>query len=251
MKLNQRLTGLLAGALLLSACAPAPVPTVPAAPVMEKPAASTATAASMPAATEVPVSEAPSVTDQPAAIVEAESEQAPASSTAAEAASPASEETLALTDLPVWQTISLTDARTGEAFTLADFAGKTVFVEPFATWCSNCRQQLTNVQAARATFGEDVVFVTLSVEPNIGNDALVSYADGAGFEWIFAAMPPEMLQALAAQYGQTVANPPATPHFVIRPDGSATDLVTGIEAAEAIIQQIEASAPVIDKLGEH
>ena len=124
---------------------------------------------------------------------------------------------------------------------MADFAGKTVFVEPFATWCSNCRQQLTNVQAARASLGEDVVFVTLSVEPNIGADALVSYADGAGFDWIFAAMPQEMLVALAAQYGQTIANPPATPHFIIRPDGSTTDLVTGIEAADAIIGQIEAA----------
>ena len=147
----------------------------------------------------------------------------------------------AMVDRPAWQTISLTDARTGELFTLADFADKTVFVEPFATWCSNCRQQLTNVQAARASLGDDVVFVVLSVEPNIGADALADYADGAGFDMRFAAMPQAMLQALAAQYGQTIANPPATPHFIIRPDGSTTDLVTGIEAPAAIIEQIEAA----------
>jgi hypothetical protein len=35
---------------------------------------------------------------------------------------------------PDWLTLPLTNARTGETFTLADFAGKTVFVHPMATW---------------------------------------------------------------------------------------------------------------------
>jgi cytochrome oxidase Cu insertion factor (SCO1/SenC/PrrC family) len=142
---------------------------------------------------------------------------------------------------PAWQQIALIDARSGATFTLADFAGKTVFVEPFATWCGDCRQQLGNVQAAKSALGEDVVFVALSVEPNIGADVLARYADDAGFDWTFAAMPPELLQALAAQFGQTIANPPATPHFLIRPDGSTTDLVTGIESPDAIKAQIEAA----------
>ena len=142
---------------------------------------------------------------------------------------------------PAWQQIALIDARSGSTFTLADFAGKTVFVEPFATWCGNCRQQLDNVQAAKSALGEDVVFVALSVEPNIGAEVLARYADDAGFDWTFAAMPPELLQALAAQFGQTIANPPATPHFLIRPDGSTTDLVTGIESPDAIKAQIEAA----------
>lgn len=139
---------------------------------------------------------------------------------------------------PAWQQIALTDARTGQPFTLADFAGKTVFVEPFATWCTNCRQQLGNVQAARTQLGDDVVFVTLSVEPNIGDEALRQYQDETGFDWTFAAMPPELLQALAGIFGQTVANPPATPHFIIRPDGSVTALTTGIEAPEALVAAI-------------
>jgi cytochrome oxidase Cu insertion factor (SCO1/SenC/PrrC family) len=143
---------------------------------------------------------------------------------------------------PAWQQIALTDARTGATFALADFAGKTVFVEPFATWCSNCKQQLGNVQAARAQLGDDVVFVALSVEPNIGNEALVKYADETGFDWTFAAMPPELLQALAATFGQTVANPPATPHFIIRPDGSVTDLATGIKAPDVIVAAVVAAA---------
>jgi thiol-disulfide isomerase/thioredoxin len=140
--------------------------------------------------------------------------------------------------LPDWQLLVLTDARTGAPFTLADFAGKTVFVEPFATWCTNCRQNLANAHAARQQADGDVVFVALSVEPNIGSDALAAYASDTGYDLMFAAMPPEMLQALAAQFGQTITNPPATPHFVIRPDGSTGDLVTGIKSTAEILAQV-------------
>lgn len=145
-------------------------------------------------------------------------------------------------DLPSWQTRSLTNARTGETFALADFAGKTVFVEPMATWCTNCRRQLGNVKDAHAQLsGEDVVFVALSVETTIDDATLANYANEAGFDWLFAVLSPEMLQELAAEFGQTIANPPSTPHFVIRPDGSTTDLVTGIEPADQIIAQIQAA----------
>ncbi|MEO6626282.1 MAG: TlpA disulfide reductase family protein [Burkholderiaceae bacterium] len=143
--------------------------------------------------------------------------------------------------LPAWQRITLTDAATGKTFTLADFAGKTVYVEAFATWCKTCRQQLGNVQQAQATLGSDVVIITLSVEPNIAEASLKKYAQDAGFDWTFAAMPPEMLQALADRFGQTISNPPATPHFIIRPDGSTTDLATGIEVPMELIGNIRAA----------
>lgn len=144
-----------------------------------------------------------------------------------------------MSDAAAWQKITLTNVRTGETFTLGDFAGKTVFVEPMATWCTNCRRQLTNVNTARAQFSDGVVFVALSVETNISNDDLKAYTDSTGFDWVFAVATPELLQELAALYGQTVTNPPSTPHFIIRPDGSATDLVTGIKGVEEIVTQIQ------------
>ncbi|HRQ38824.1 MAG TPA: redoxin domain-containing protein [Chloroflexota bacterium] len=141
---------------------------------------------------------------------------------------------------PAWQTIALTDVRTGQTFTLADFAGKTVFVETMATWCSNCRRLLGNVATARGQMaGEDVVFVALSVETNISDAALADYTEQTGFDWTFAVASPAMLQELAAVFGQSITNPPSTPHFVIRPDGSYTDLATGIKSPDAIISQLQ------------
>jgi thiol-disulfide isomerase/thioredoxin len=144
--------------------------------------------------------------------------------------------------LPAWQTLPLTDARTGATFTFADFAGQTVFVEPMATWCTNCRAQLGNVRAAREQLaGQPVVFVALSVETNITAADLAAYANSNGFDWTFAVLTPEMLGALTNQFGFTINNPPSTPHFIIRPDGTATQLITGIEPATAIVEQINAA----------
>jgi thiol-disulfide isomerase/thioredoxin len=150
-------------------------------------------------------------------------------------------ESTSAVERPSWQLLPLTNAQTGESFTLADFAGKTVFVEPFATWCTNCRQQLTYVNEVRANFGEDVVFIALSVEPNIGNEALAQYASEQGFDLLFAAMSPDLLRELVALHGQTITNPPATPHFIIRADGSTTELTTGIESPEAITSLIQSA----------
>jgi thiol-disulfide isomerase/thioredoxin len=106
-----------------------------------------------------------------------------------------------MTDAPTWQTIELTDARTGETFTLASFSGKTVFVEPMATWCTNCRRQLGNVRDARAQLGDDVVIIGLSLETTLSNADLAQYQADQGFDWTFAVMTPEMLQSLTDTFG--------------------------------------------------
>ncbi|MCU0479962.1 MAG: redoxin domain-containing protein [Anaerolineae bacterium] len=143
------------------------------------------------------------------------------------------------TTIPTWQTLPIVNARTGETFTFADFAGKTVFVEPMATWCSNCRSQLRNVSNARAQLNnENVIFVALSVEAGLANDTLSDYAQDNGFDWHFAVVTPELLTELVAIFGRTVTNPPSTPHFIIRPDGTTTALKTGIESADDIVAQI-------------
>ena len=189
--------------------------------------------------TEEMVTEAESESDHPDDSADMDGDMAEGSE---EMAAETAEEAPMNPDAPAWQRLALTNARTGESFTLADFAGKTVFVEPMATWCTNCRRQLGNVKAAKAELAaDDVVFVGLSVETALDDATLASYADGAGFDWLWAVVTPEMLQALADEFGQTISNPPATPHFVIRPDGSTTDLVTGIEPAEQIVAQIQAA----------
>jgi cytochrome oxidase Cu insertion factor (SCO1/SenC/PrrC family) len=138
---------------------------------------------------------------------------------------------------PTWHAFPLTDARTGQTFTLADFAGKTVYVEPMATWCTNCRQQMSVIrdQVRGQVDPEQVVFVGLSVETNLAPETLASYTSTHGFDWTFAVMTPELLQDLASTFGRTVTNPPAVPHFVIGPDGTTSDLSTGHKSADQLL----------------
>ena len=139
-----------------------------------------------------------------------------------------------------WQDLPLTNAQTGETFALADFAGQTVYVEPMATWCANCRTQLGNVSKAKTQLGDKVTFVALSVETTLKANELASYAKNQGFDFTFAVMTPEVLRALAAEFGQAVTSPPSTPHFVISPDGTTSELLTGFSTTDeiaALVQQ--------------
>jgi thiol-disulfide isomerase/thioredoxin len=138
-----------------------------------------------------------------------------------------------------WQTLPLTDAATGESFTFADLEGQTVYVEPMATWCTNCRQQLGNVTEAKAELEGEVSFIALSVETTLKPEDLAAYAEKQGFDLTFAVMTPDFLRALAAEFGQSVLTPPATPHFIIRPDGSTSELMTGLSAPDAIIAAVQ------------
>jgi cytochrome oxidase Cu insertion factor (SCO1/SenC/PrrC family) len=153
---------------------------------------------------------------------------------AEEAAAPA-----ASVERPAWQTTELVNARTGETFTLADFEGRTVYVEPMATWCTNCRAQMKRaIPVFEQLNGDEYVFVSLSVAENVSDETLASYADEQGFNWIFAVTPPTMLAALTEQFGRAVASPPSTPHFVIEPDGTFSELLTGSESTDALLARL-------------
>lgn len=140
---------------------------------------------------------------------------------------------------PAWMDLPLTDARTGAAFTLGSFDGKTVYVEPMATWCTTCPIQLDIVRDVRAQVDPDrYVFVALSVETDLPSADLATYADQKNWPWTFAVMSPELLQQLSDTYGLTIGNPPSTPHFVIGPGGTTSDLSTGIHPAQDIIMDL-------------
>lgn len=144
---------------------------------------------------------------------------------------------------PAWANLPLVNAETGQTFTLADFAGKTVFVEPFATWCTNCRRQLPNVDSARQQVDPtQYVFVVLSVAENVDNATLTQYATDNGWDFIYAAASMEITQGLVDSFGRSAITPPSTPHFIIRPDGSLTALGTGSHDATALVAELTAAA---------
>lgn len=149
------------------------------------------------------------------------------------------------TAVPAWLTAELTDACSGATFALADFIGRTVYVESMATWCTNCRGQLTRVTEAAAQIPDeqrdDIVFVALSSEVDLPREALAQYAKDNAFPFIFAVMPAEVLQAMAEDLGQEIAVPPAMPLLVVAPDGTVGELHTGGTSVEDLLAIIAAA----------
>jgi thiol-disulfide isomerase/thioredoxin len=146
-------------------------------------------------------------------------------------------------ELSAWQTATITDVE-GATFSLADLAGKPVFVEFFATWCSSCLAQLGDTQAAAAELGDEAEFVVLSVETDLGPADVAAYAERHGFENLrFAVMTPELLAATVSELGNSVASPPSTPHLVIAADGVAGELETGFASVSQIVSSIRSPSP--------
>ena len=146
-------------------------------------------------------------------------------------------------DSAAWLRLPLIDARTGATFTLADFRGKPLYVENFATWCSNCRRQLGNVQQAAAAIGDKAEFVSLSVETDLSAAKIAEYAKKEKFDnQRFAVMTPEMLAAMQASFGTSALNPPATPHVFVTASGTVGQLITGFEEPATIQSTLTAAA---------
>lgn len=130
-------------------------------------------------------------------------------------------------------------AADGSRFSIADFGGKTVFVETFATWCGNCRRQLGDTNAAAAEAGDDVVFLVLSIETELDPAELATYAADNGFDNVrFGVLDAQGLVDFNAQFGRSVLNAPSTPKFIVRADGSISELTTGFETSQEILGQL-------------
>lgn len=140
--------------------------------------------------------------------------------------------------LPEWAQSELTDAVSGDIFRLSDYAGKTILVESFAVWCSNCLRQQREMAKLIELTGEGIVHVSLNTDPNEDLDKVRAHALRYEFSWLYAVAPIEMTQALIAEFGLTVVNAPRAPVILINADGSFRLLPNGIKTAEELLAEI-------------
>ena len=140
-------------------------------------------------------------------------------------------------ELPDWQTLTMTNARTGEEFAVSDFLGCAVYVETMATWCLNCLMQMGNVAEALPNLDPDRhVVIAISVETDLPAKDLAKYADNSNLDWIFSVASPEVLKAIVDEFGRDAIVPPSTPHVIVNPDGTASDLLTGLKGPDEIVE---------------
>jgi thiol-disulfide isomerase/thioredoxin len=134
-----------------------------------------------------------------------------------------------------WAAATLTDVTTGEPFTIASLAGRTIFVEAMAIWCTNCRAQQGRFTEALASLDpETVAYVVLTVDPAETADDLARYKAQRGFTGRYAVAGREVAAALQAEFGANVLNPPSVPLVLISPSGDIS-FRTGGESVDGII----------------
>jgi cytochrome oxidase Cu insertion factor (SCO1/SenC/PrrC family) len=134
---------------------------------------------------------------------------------------------------PDWLGIELTEVTSGETFTIGGFAGQVVLLEAMATWCPTCRQEGNEVKKLHEALGssDQVVSVSLDVDPNEDAALLAKYASGSSFDWRFAVAPKELGRALADSYGQEWLNPPYAPMLIVDRDGNVHPLPDYLKTA--------------------
>jgi hypothetical protein len=148
------------------------------------------------------------------------------------------------TGAEAWRTASLRDVIDGEAFRIDDLQGKVVVIEAMAIWCSTCRIQQLEAQAALDQVASpDVVYISLDVDPNERAEELADYARREGFEWRFVVASAEVSRSLAATFGDQILSPPATPIVVLGPVGQVIEEHTGIKSAGDLAALIEEHLP--------
>jgi thiol-disulfide isomerase/thioredoxin len=103
---------------------------------------------------------------------------------------PAPPASVANPDEPLAQ-LKLTDLD-GKPLNLADFAGKPVFLNFWATWCAPCVSEMGSIEQASKQFKNDIVFLAVSNE----SPALIrSYVRKNNFTFSFARLEGSYLDA--------------------------------------------------------
>jgi hypothetical protein len=214
----------------LAACGPTGDPGPGAVGPSASVAAPSATAAVEPSGTPAAAPSSGAPTTSP---VDPASPAAGGATDAPPSANPAAE---ALAGRP-WATATLTDVTTGERFSIAELAGRPLFIEAMAIWCTNCRHQQARFTEAFSRLAPgSAEYVVLTVEPSETDRELARYEADRGFTGRYAVAGRELSRALEAEFGPNVLNPPSVPLVFVSPTGEVR-FTTGPESVEEILER--------------
>ena len=140
---------------------------------------------------------------------------------------------------PAWFDIQLTDVNSGQPFKLSDFKGQVVLVEAMAVWCTNCTRQQRELVNLHSQIGDAAFSVSLDIDLNEDAALLRQHAQSNGFDWRYAVAPPELVQALADEFGNSFLNPTSVPMFLIDTGGGVHQLDFGHKTVDYLTTQIQ------------
>lgn len=114
-----------------------------------------------------------------------------------------------------------TDLRTGRPVTLADYRGKVILLNVWATWCPPCRIEMPSMERLHQRFaGTEFRVVSVSVDKEEGPDKVLAFANNLGLTFDVLHDPTGAIQSIY----QTTGVPES---FVIDRDGVIVKKVIG------------------------
>ena len=120
----------------------------------------------------------------------------------------------------------------GTAVSLADYAGKPVWLTFGASWCPDCRVEAPDIEAAYQA-NKDQGLVVLGVFINESADEVASYAERAGLSFPIAVDPNADIAAAYRSMGIPT-------HFFIGPDGRVREVRIGALAKDDMARAVAA-----------
>jgi len=142
---------------------------------------------------------------------------------------------------PMWFSAKLTDVNTSKSLRVTDFRGKVILVEAMAVWCTTCFQQQQQIQALHGLLSksDDLVSLSLDIDPNENDAILKAYANSHGFDWMYAVAPANVAREIGNLYGDQFLNPPSAPMFIIDRQGKVHLLQFGVKSAQDLKAAVE------------
>jgi thiol-disulfide isomerase/thioredoxin len=146
----------------------------------------------------------------------------------------------AMMESPNWFGASLTEVRSGKTFSLNDFKGKVVLVQMMAVWCSKCLTQQQEIKALHNTLGmpDDLITLSLDIDPNENEADLKGHAEKHGFDWMYAVAPGAVVREIGELYTAQFLNPPSTPMLIVDRHGVVHVLSYGIKSTSALAKEV-------------
>jgi peroxiredoxin len=120
----------------------------------------------------------------------------------------------------------------GKAVSLADYAGKPVWLTFGASWCPDCRTESADVQATYAA-NKDKGLVVLGVFINESASDVAGYAGRAGLTFPIAVDPNADIAAAYRSMGIPT-------HFFIGPDGKVREVRIGALSKDDMARAVAA-----------
>lgn len=139
-----------------------------------------------------------------------------------------------------WREATQTDVVTGEEFSFAGFE-QPVFLHTFAIWCSTCSRQHQAFDEFHASTGADHRIVEVNIDPGEDAGAVRAHVSNNEYDWYFSIASDTLADQLAAEFGNVMLSPPASPVILLCPEGETVVLddesVIGATALDAALAE--------------